>query len=86
METIPHHTDSCPKAVAGCSRVTTPTEDRNIDILVWYQDEILEPIERLYTAAVGPTFILMDDNARPHTVAIVNDYPEYGMANIFARS
>ncbi|GFX39876.1 uncharacterized protein TNCV_2646391 [Trichonephila clavipes] len=30
---------------------------------VRYRDEVLEPIVRLYAAAVGPTFVLMDDNA-----------------------
>ena len=44
--------------------------------VVRYRDEILEPIVRLYAAAVGPTFVLMDDNARPHRAAIVDDYPE----------
>ena len=33
---------------------------------VRYQDEVLETIVRFHAAAVGPTFILMDDNARPH--------------------
>ena len=43
---------------------------------VQYRDEVLEPIVRLYAAAVGPTFVLMDDNAHPHRAAIVNDYLE----------
>ncbi|GFS93083.1 transposable element Tcb1 transposase [Trichonephila clavipes] len=43
---------------------------------VWYRDEVLEPIVRLYAAAVGPTFVLMDDNACPHTAIIVDDYLE----------
>ncbi|GFW16644.1 transposable element Tcb1 transposase [Trichonephila clavipes] len=43
---------------------------------VWYPDEVLEPIVRLYAAAVGPTFVLMDDNARPHRADIVDDYLE----------
>ncbi|GFX48013.1 transposable element Tcb1 transposase [Trichonephila clavipes] len=33
---------------------------------VGYRNEILEPIVRLHAAAVGPTFVLMDDSARPH--------------------
>ncbi|GFW33046.1 transposable element Tcb1 transposase [Trichonephila clavipes] len=40
---------------------------------VRYRDEVLEPIVRLYAAAVGSTFVLMDDNARPHRADIVND-------------
>ncbi|GFS67874.1 transposable element Tcb1 transposase [Trichonephila clavipes] len=43
---------------------------------VRYRDEVLEPIARLYAAAVGPTFVLMDDNARPHRADIVDDYLE----------
>ena len=31
---------------------------------------------RLNAATVGPTFALMDDNARPHRAAIVDDYQE----------
>ncbi|GFW95484.1 transposable element Tcb1 transposase [Trichonephila clavipes] len=43
---------------------------------VRYRDEVLEPTVRLYDAAVGPTFVLMDDNARPHRADIVDDYLE----------
>ena len=43
---------------------------------VRYRDKVLEPIMRLYTAAVGCTFILMNDNARSYKTAIVNDYVE----------
>ncbi|GFT06345.1 uncharacterized protein TNCV_1145371 [Trichonephila clavipes] len=50
---------------------------------VRYLDEVLEPIVRLYVAAVGPTFVLMDDNARPHRADIVHDYLESeGIARI----
>ncbi|GFW85630.1 hypothetical protein TNCV_852811 [Trichonephila clavipes] len=42
---------------------------------VKYQDEILKPIARLYTAAFGPTFVLMDDVC-PHTADLVNKYLE----------
>ena len=31
---------------------------------------------RLHAAAVGPTFVLMDDNARPHRTAIIDEYLE----------
>ncbi|GFW09060.1 transposable element Tcb1 transposase [Trichonephila clavipes] len=44
--------------------------------VVRYRDEVLEPIVRLYAAAVGPTFLLMDDNARHHRANIVDDYLE----------
>ena len=43
---------------------------------VQYRDEILQPIVRLHAAAVGPIFVLMDDNASPHRAAIVDDYLE----------
>ncbi|GFY36156.1 transposable element Tcb1 transposase [Trichonephila clavipes] len=42
---------------------------------VRYRDEVLE-IVRLYAAAVGPTFVLMDDNVRLHRADIVDDYLE----------
>ncbi|GFX58004.1 transposable element Tcb1 transposase [Trichonephila clavipes] len=43
---------------------------------VRYRGEVLKPIVRLYAAAVGPTFVLMDDNARPHRADIVDEYLE----------
>ncbi|GFW43008.1 transposable element Tcb1 transposase [Trichonephila clavipes] len=43
---------------------------------VRYRDEVLEPIVRLHVAVVGPTFVLMDDHARPHRAYIVDDYLE----------
>ncbi|GFW36127.1 transposable element Tcb1 transposase [Trichonephila clavipes] len=43
---------------------------------VRYRDEVLEPIVRLHSTAVGPTFVLMDDNARPHRADIIDDYME----------
>ena len=41
-----------------------------------YRDEILEPYVRLFRGAVGPHFIFMDDNARPHRAHLVDDYLE----------
>jgi hypothetical protein len=41
-----------------------------------YRDEILEPHVRLFKGAVGPDFILMDDNARPHRALLVDDFLE----------
>ena len=38
---------------------------------VRYRNEVLEPIVRLYVAADGPTFVLMNDKASPHRVAFV---------------
>ncbi|GFV43239.1 transposable element Tcb1 transposase [Trichonephila clavipes] len=43
---------------------------------VRYRDEVLEPIVKLYAAEVGPNFVLMEDNARPHRADIVDDYLE----------
>ena len=43
---------------------------------VRYRDEVLDPIVKLYAAAVGPSFVLMGDNARPHRAAIVDDFLE----------
>ena len=41
-----------------------------------YRDEVLDPHVRLFAGAVGDGFILMDDNARPHTARIVQEYLE----------
>ncbi|GFU08112.1 uncharacterized protein TNCV_1528331 [Trichonephila clavipes] len=46
---------------------------------IGYRDEVLEPIVRLYAAAVGPTFVLLDDNARPHRADIVDPWREEGL-------
>ncbi|KAI4898606.1 hypothetical protein NFI96_006386 [Prochilodus magdalenae] len=35
-----------------------------------YQDEILGPVFRLYTDAVGPGFLLVHNNARPHVARL----------------
>ncbi|GFX53307.1 transposable element Tcb1 transposase [Trichonephila clavipes] len=43
---------------------------------VRYRDKVLEPIVRLHAAAVGPTFVLIGNNARPHRADIVDDYLE----------
>ncbi|GBO00171.1 hypothetical protein AVEN_228412-1 [Araneus ventricosus] len=43
---------------------------------VRYRDEILEPYVRLFRCAVGPEFILMDDNARPHGAFLVDEFLE----------
>lgn len=40
--------------------------DRGTVTSVRYRDEVLEPYVRLFRGAVGPDFILIDDNARPH--------------------
>ena len=41
-----------------------------------YRDEVLEHNVRLYNAAVGNTFVFMDNNARPNKAAIVDEYLE----------
>jgi transposase len=41
-----------------------------------YRDEILEPYVRLFRGAIGPEFIFMDDNARPHRAQLVNEFIE----------
>ncbi|GBN38940.1 Death-associated protein kinase dapk-1 [Araneus ventricosus] len=43
---------------------------------VRYRDEILEPYVRLFRGAVGPEFILMDDNARPHRALLIDEFLE----------
>ncbi|UYV80308.1 CYP307A1 [Cordylochernes scorpioides] len=41
-----------------------------------YRDEILEPYVRFFRGGVEPSFIFMDDNARPHRALIVDEYLE----------
>lgn len=41
-----------------------------------YRDEVLAPHVRLFRGAVGPDFVLMDDNARPHRAHVVDDFLE----------
>jgi hypothetical protein len=41
---------------------------------VQYRDDILDVYTRPYTGALGPAFILMDDNARPHRAREVEQY------------
>ncbi|GFX49561.1 transposable element Tcb2 transposase [Trichonephila clavipes] len=43
-----------------------------------YRDEILDPYVRLYAAAIGNDFILMDDNARPHRARGVSEGSRFG--------
>ena len=43
---------------------------------VRYQDEVLDPIEKLYDAAGCFSFVLMGYNARPHRAAIVDGFLE----------
>uniref|UniRef100_A0AAR2JSC2 Tc1-like transposase DDE domain-containing protein n=1 Tax=Pygocentrus nattereri TaxID=42514 RepID=A0AAR2JSC2_PYGNA len=39
-----------------------------------YRDEILRPLVRPYAGAVGPGFLLMQDNARPHVAGVCQQY------------
>ena len=39
-----------------------------------YCNEILDQFVRPYAGAIGPEFILMYDNARPHRVHVTNAY------------
>ncbi|KAI4895705.1 hypothetical protein NFI96_019616, partial [Prochilodus magdalenae] len=41
-----------------------------------YQDEILGPVVRPYTGAVGPGFLLVHDNAWPHVVRVCRQFLE----------
>ncbi|GBN75652.1 hypothetical protein AVEN_90780-1 [Araneus ventricosus] len=50
--------------------------ERGIVTGVRYRDEILQPYVRLFRGAVGPEFILIDDNARPHRALLVDEFLE----------
>uniref|UniRef100_A0A673W4C9 Tc1-like transposase DDE domain-containing protein n=1 Tax=Salmo trutta TaxID=8032 RepID=A0A673W4C9_SALTR len=39
-----------------------------------YRDEILRPLVRPYAGAVGPEFLLMQDNARPHVAGVCQQF------------
>ena len=39
-----------------------------------YRDEILIPLVRPYAGAVGPGFLLMQDNARPHVAGVCQQF------------
>ena len=41
-----------------------------------YRDEILAPIVRPYAGAVGPGFLLVHDNARPHVARVCRQFLE----------
>ncbi|KAI4898716.1 hypothetical protein NFI96_008935 [Prochilodus magdalenae] len=41
-----------------------------------YQDEILGPAVRPYTGAVGPGFLLVHNNARPHVARVCRQFLE----------
>ena len=39
-----------------------------------YRDEILRPLVRPYAGAVGPGFLLMQENARPHVAGVCQQF------------
>ena len=39
-----------------------------------YSNEILDQFLRPYEVSIGPEFILMDDNARPHRAHVTNAF------------
>ncbi len=43
---------------------------------VGYWFEVLEPVARPFVGALGQEFVLMHDNARPHTARVVQAYQE----------
>ncbi|UYV68047.1 hypothetical protein LAZ67_5002900 [Cordylochernes scorpioides] len=73
--------DSLPRRVAACNAV----RDARSPLHVFeggtltsqrYRDEILEPYVSFFRVGVGPSFIFMDDNARPHRFLIIDEYLE----------
>lgn len=56
--------------------------DRGALTAVRYRDEVLHPIVRPFAGAVGPDFILMQDNARPHTARVVMAYLDQEGINV----
>ena len=50
--------------------------DRGTITGIRYRDEILEPIVRPFAGAMGDRFVLMQDNARPHTARVSLNFLE----------
>ncbi len=50
--------------------------DNGTLIAIRYRHEILGPIVRTYAGAVGPGFLLVHDNARPHVVRACRQFLE----------
>ncbi|GBO16452.1 hypothetical protein AVEN_189789-1 [Araneus ventricosus] len=78
---IDHYGGGCLMVWAGImldGRTSLHVFERGTVTGVRYRDEILEPYVRLFRGAVGPEFILMDDNARPHRALLVNEFLESG--------
>ncbi|KFM64736.1 Transposable element Tcb2 transposase, partial [Stegodyphus mimosarum] len=50
--------------------------DRGSVTSVRYRDDVLEPYVGLFRGAVGPEFILQDDNARPRRAFLVDEFLE----------
>ncbi|GFV80536.1 transposable element Tcb1 transposase [Trichonephila clavipes] len=79
METITNHRGSCPKARRWSPKGYKTAEDRYIAIVAKRNRRATcTRVASIVTAsiAVGLTFVLMDDNARPHRADIVDDYLE----------
>ena len=50
--------------------------DRGSLTALRYRDEILDPIVRPFLGAMGDNARLVQDNARPHTAYVIQDYLE----------
>ncbi|GBN62770.1 hypothetical protein AVEN_104874-1 [Araneus ventricosus] len=51
-----------------------PIVTRSTVSVQFYRGDILDPIVRPYAGAVGDSFILQDDNARPYRARLVENY------------
>ena len=60
--------------ISRCGRTDLHIVMRGMMTGVRYRDEILDIYVRPYAGAIGPQFILMDDNARPHRARVVEEY------------
>ncbi len=38
---------------------------------VWYRGEVVEPVVQPFAGALGQDFVLMHENARPHTARVI---------------
>ena len=76
---IKHHAFRCAGISVSLGRDFYGISNRPANLhTMFYEDctVVLDPIVKLYAASVGPSFVLIDDNTRPHRVSIVDEFLE----------
>ena len=68
----------CGVSISLGGRTTLHVLARGSLTAIRHRDEILRPLVRPYAGAVGPGFLLMQDNAGPHVAGSVSVVPARG--------